>query len=43
MHAQQSSQSATKKEISVPSGDATQSVHNENKDYDYFIGKVKAE
>ncbi|KAK1408676.1 hypothetical protein QVD17_40656 [Tagetes erecta] len=39
MHAQQSSQSATKKDV-VPSGDATQSVNNENKDYDYFIGKV---
>ncbi|MFS7888991.1 hypothetical protein Hanom_Chr00s000003g01601501 [Helianthus anomalus] len=24
----------------VPSGNVTQRVHNENKDYDYFIGKV---
>ncbi|KAJ0566300.1 putative SH3 domain, AH/BAR domain superfamily, SH3-like domain superfamily protein [Helianthus annuus] len=35
-----SSQSATEKDVIVPSGDVTQRVHNENKDYDYFIGKV---
>ncbi|KAF5794281.1 hypothetical protein HanXRQr2_Chr08g0326321 [Helianthus annuus] len=26
--------------VIVPSGDVTQRVHNENKDYDYFIRKV---
>ncbi|KAJ0945068.1 hypothetical protein HanPSC8_Chr03g0123911 [Helianthus annuus] len=26
--------------VIVPSGGVTQRVHNENKDYDYFIGKV---
>ncbi|MFS8005850.1 hypothetical protein Hanom_Chr13g01242191 [Helianthus anomalus] len=29
--------------VIVPSGDVTQRVHNKNKDYDYFIGKVKVE
>ncbi|KAM0058613.1 hypothetical protein Hdeb2414_s0005g00172111 [Helianthus debilis subsp. tardiflorus] len=36
-----SSQSATEKDVIVPSGDVTQRVHNENKGYDYFIGKAK--
>ncbi|KAF5764696.1 hypothetical protein HanRHA438_Chr15g0707521 [Helianthus annuus] len=27
--------------VIVPSGDVTQRVHNKNKDYDYFIGKIK--
>ncbi|KAI7735479.1 hypothetical protein M8C21_017837 [Ambrosia artemisiifolia] len=40
MHMQESSQSATKKDIVVPSSDVTQHAHNENQDYDYFIGKV---
>ncbi|KAI3787231.1 hypothetical protein L1987_41569 [Smallanthus sonchifolius] len=40
MHAQESSQSATEQSIFVPTGDATQRVHNQNQDYDYFIGKV---
>ncbi|XP_076889661.1 SH3 domain-containing protein 1-like [Bidens hawaiensis] len=38
MQMQEPSQTVTKKDIVVPSGEV--SVHNENKDYDYFIGKV---
>lgn len=44
MHIQETSQSATEKDIFVASGDATQCVHdkhlNKNQDYGYFIGKV---
>ncbi|KAI3819620.1 hypothetical protein L1987_13461 [Smallanthus sonchifolius] len=40
MHAQESSQPATEQSIFVPTGDATQHVHNQNQDYDYFFRKV---
>ncbi|KAL8208275.1 hypothetical protein R6Q57_007687 [Mikania cordata] len=39
MHAQESSQSDTNKDV-VPSGDATQHLHNKNQNCDYFIGKA---
>nr|XP_043607191.1 SH3 domain-containing protein 1-like [Erigeron canadensis] len=44
MHIQESSQSTMEKDNFVPSGDATHCLdnkhHNENQDYEYFIGKV---
>ncbi|KAJ9549539.1 hypothetical protein OSB04_022082 [Centaurea solstitialis] len=44
MHIQESSQSTTEKDIFVASGEVNEYVHdkhlNNNKNYDYFIGKV---